>query len=103
MAGRVRDPAETVALDPQRPYTGALIAAVPVADPDRAALRQRVPLHSQVPSPTAPPPGCRFHPRCPKAQVRCREKRPVLRALGDGRTAACHFPLSPEETPLPAG
>ena len=94
---------ETVFHRPAHPYTGALIAAVPVADPDVVAHRHRVPLHGEVPSPTAPPPGCRFHPRCPKAQVRCREERPVLRALGDGRTAACHFPLSVEEAPLGVG
>ena len=92
---------ETVFHRPAHPYTGALIAAVPVADPDVVAKRHRVPLHGEVPSPTRPPPGCRFHPRCPKAQARCREERPVLRDLGDGRAAACHFPLTAEETPLP--
>jgi len=88
---------ETVFRSPAHPYTGALIAAVPVADPELAARRHRVLLHGEVPSPAAPPPGCRFHPRCPKAQPRCREERPVLRALDHGRTAACHFPLPPEE------
>ncbi len=91
---------ETVFHRPAHPYTGALIAAVPVADPGVAARKHRVPLSGEVPSPTAPPQGCRFHPRCPKAQARCREEVPVLRALGDGRTAACHFPLSAEEAPL---
>jgi peptide/nickel transport system ATP-binding protein len=93
-------PTDTVFRTPAHPYTGALISAVPVADPDVAAQRSRIPLQGEVPSPTAPPPGCRFHPRCPKAQSRCQTERPVLRDLNDGRMAACHFPLLREEAPL---
>ena len=92
---------ETVFAYPAHPYTSALIAAVPVADPQLAAYRNRLPLAGEVPSPTRPPPGCRFHPRCPISQALCREERPVLRALDDGRAAACHFPLTTGEASLP--
>ena len=93
---------DTVFQRPAHPYTAALIASVPVADPGNTAHRRRVPLQGEVPSPTNPPPGCRFHPRCPKARPLCHEDRPALRTLPDGRTAACHFPLTPEEAPAPA-
>ncbi|HEX4259528.1 MAG TPA: oligopeptide/dipeptide ABC transporter ATP-binding protein [Acetobacteraceae bacterium] len=93
-------PTETVFRTPAHPYTGALISAVPMTDPDAAAQRVRIPLQGEVPSPTAPPPGCRFHPRCPKAEARCRVEVPLLRDLGEGRAAACHFPLTREEAPL---
>jgi oligopeptide/dipeptide ABC transporter ATP-binding protein len=76
--------------DPRHPYTQMLVAAVP--DPD-AVLRRRtrgVP-RGETPSPTAPPPGCRFHPRCPSAFERCREEAPAVHPVGAGRTAACHL------------
>ena len=75
---------------PKHPYTRALIDAVPRLGPGGAVFR---PISGEVPSPLAPPPGCAFHPRCPIAQVPtpCRDDRPPLRALADGRAAACHF------------
>jgi peptide/nickel transport system ATP-binding protein/oligopeptide transport system ATP-binding protein len=82
---------------PRHPYTGALMSAVPVADPRLADARRRVVPPGDVPSPTNPPPACRFHPRCPKAQAICSQEEPPLEAKGQGTVAACHFPLSLEE------
>jgi peptide/nickel transport system ATP-binding protein len=56
-------------------------------------MGERELMPGEVPSPVDPPPGCRFHPRCPRAQVRCREERPMLGPLGEARQVACHFPL----------
>ena len=78
---------------PRHPYTGALLASVPVPDPALAAAGRRPVLKGDVPSPSAPPPGCRFHTRCPKAQSLCAQEEPPLRELPGGSFAACHVPL----------
>jgi oligopeptide/dipeptide ABC transporter ATP-binding protein len=83
--------------EPKHPYTGALLSAIPVADPDLADKRERVILYGDVPSPIDPPSGCRFHPRCPKAQDRCVTDDPPLEPKASGDLAACHFPLVPGE------
>ena len=84
---------------PRHPYTEALLSAVPVMDP--GATRDRVILKGDVPSPIRPPPGCRFHTRCPYAFDRCRKEEPALVATGDGHLAACHLHDLPEaENPL---
>jgi peptide/nickel transport system ATP-binding protein len=84
-------PAEQVATTPVHPYTEALLSAVPVPDPD--ARRERIVLRGDVPSPIAPPPGCRFHPRCPYATDICRtEEPPLVEHLPGGHVAACHHP-----------
>ena len=75
---------------PLHPYTQALLASAPLADPGRARARPRRILPGELPSPIAPPPGCAFHPRCPIAQERCRHETPVLRQFGDA-AAACHY------------
>jgi len=77
--------------NPQHPYTKALLAAAPIANPKAARARQRVVLQGELPSPLNPPAGCPFHSRCPIAQNRCRIEKPPLRSVGGGATAACHF------------
>jgi oligopeptide/dipeptide ABC transporter ATP-binding protein len=84
--------------EPKHPYSGALLSAVPVPDPDQAERRERVILVGDVPSPIDPPSGCRFHPRCPKAQERCIHEVPPLEPKAAGDLAACHFPLEPGES-----
>jgi peptide/nickel transport system ATP-binding protein/oligopeptide transport system ATP-binding protein len=82
---------------PRHPYTGALLSAVPVPDPQLAARKQRAVPGGDVPSPTNPPPACRFHTRCPKMQQVCAEQEPLLELKGERDLAACHFPLTQEE------
>jgi oligopeptide/dipeptide ABC transporter ATP-binding protein len=74
---------------PQHPYTEALLAAVPVPDP--TFKRSRAIVAGDVPSPIAPPPGCRFHTRCPYAFDRCRIEEPVMREVRPRHFAACHL------------
>ncbi len=97
--GKVVELAESDQLynHPRMPYTGALMSAVPVADPALAASKKRQILSGDVPSPTNPPPGCRFHTRCWKAQEVCRTEEPALEPKEGGNIAACHFPLSNDE------
>mgnify|MGYP001152374925 FL=1 len=83
--------AEDVIQNPFHPYTEALIAAVPVPDP--TARRTEVVLKGEVPSAIRPPPGCRFHTRCPYAQERCRSEEPKLVSIKNERFVACHYPL----------
>ncbi len=75
---------------PFHPYTDALIQAVPIPDPKTKA--SKIILHGEVPSPINPPSGCRFHPRCPRAQKICSEKTPVYEELKRGHFVACYFP-----------
>jgi len=83
---------------PRHPYTGALLSAVPVPDPRLAREKNRQVLGGDVPSPTNPPPACRFHTRCPKAQDgKCNVDEPFLEVKEGGNLAACHFPLTNEE------
>ncbi len=76
---------DTVFADPRHPYTRALLAATPLADP--ALRKTRVKLTGEPPSPINPPPGCAFHPRCPLAFARCRVDRPELEKKGDVHVA----------------
>jgi peptide/nickel transport system ATP-binding protein len=91
--GRIMEegPAEAIVRQPLHPYTRALTAAAPQADPD-APPRQRL-LIGDIPSPLAPPSGCVFRTRCPHAKERCASEVPQLRSKGDGRRFACHFDL----------
>jgi oligopeptide/dipeptide ABC transporter ATP-binding protein len=74
---------------PRHPYTRALLAAIPASDP--SLRRGRTILEGDVPSPLNPPPGCRFHTRCPHAEARCRSEEPALEQDRDGHKVACHF------------
>ena len=75
--------------DPQHPYTEALLLAVPVPDP--RVERKHVILLGDVPSPINPPPGCRFHTRCPYAEERCRVEEPAMKEVRPGHFVACHL------------
>jgi peptide/nickel transport system ATP-binding protein len=84
-------PSEQVFARPAHPYTALLIEAIPVPDPDmRPAEAVAV---GEPPSPIAPPSGCRFRTRCPRADDRCAAEMPELRAVAPGQYAACHHPL----------
>ena len=85
--------ADDIFAKPAHPYTQALISAVPVPDITKGGSRNRIILTGDVPSPVNPPSGCRFHPRCPIAQERCKVERPLLLRQDSGRQVACHFPL----------
>jgi peptide/nickel transport system ATP-binding protein len=89
--GRVMEIAERDALyaDPLHPYTQALLDAVPVPDPAIEAGRRHTVLEGEVPSPLAPPAGCVFHTRCPRADATCKMQRPPLREVRPGHLAAC--------------
>ena len=89
--GRIVELAETASLfaRPQHPYTVALLSAVPVPDP--LSTRKRIILAGDVPSPVNPPPGCRFHTRCPHAEERCRVEVPAMKEIAPGHFAACHL------------
>jgi oligopeptide/dipeptide ABC transporter ATP-binding protein len=93
-------PAEELFTRPRHPYTGALLSAVPLPNPDQSEAREQIILVGDVPSPIAPPSGCRFHPRCPKAAPVCVSTVPSLEPrLGDGaaHVAACHRPMEEGE------
>ena len=89
--GRIVEHTDKVTLftRPLHPYTEALLAAVPVPDP--AIRRAKRVVQGDVPSPLRPPPGCRFHTRCPYAVERCRQEVPALREVEPGHLVACHL------------
>jgi oligopeptide transport system ATP-binding protein len=75
--------------EPLHPYTKALLAAVPIPDPEVEAQRERILLRGEVPSPSNPPAGCVFHPRCPMAIAECSRIVPEFREVKPGHWAAC--------------
>jgi oligopeptide/dipeptide ABC transporter ATP-binding protein len=96
--GKIAEIADSATLyaRPRHPYTNALLSAATVADPDESERRERIILTGDVPSPVKPPPGCRFHTRCPKAQQVCKVEEPPLIGAG-GHLTACHFPVADDE------
>lgn len=88
--GKIVEVAETDEIfnNPRHPYTRALISAIPVPDP--TIIRERIILPGKVPTPINPPPGCRFHPRCPNARPICSKEVPSLRLVSKGHSVACH-------------
>jgi oligopeptide transport system ATP-binding protein len=93
-------PVEELYARPRHPYTSALLSAVPIADPDASDRRRQIVLTGDVPSPVNPPTGCRFHPRCPKAQDRCKIEVPPLEPVFDDpveHKVACFYPMADGE------
>jgi len=80
---------KTLFTNPQHPYTEALLSAVPIPDP--TVRRKKIILQGDVPSPINPPPGCRFHTRCPYAEERCKIEEPTLKIVGRDHVVACHL------------
>jgi len=92
-------PSDCVYRQPRHPYTAALLGAVPsVSRHKEARGRPRVKLAGELPSPLAPPSGCRFRTRCPRAASRCAAEEPPLLSNASGHAVACHFPLAEDET-----
>ncbi|HEY5172125.1 MAG TPA: oligopeptide/dipeptide ABC transporter ATP-binding protein [Acidimicrobiia bacterium] len=90
-------PPDLIYQQPTHPYTRVLLDAIPVPDPSvRPEARAKV--LGEIPSPVAPPSGCRFRTRCPKAQPKCADEEPQIREIHTGQFVACHFPLAPGET-----
>jgi len=91
--GRIVELADCDALyeDPKHPYAQALLSAVPEPDPETEALRQRIVLTGDVPSPSNPPKGCAFSTRCPQVMPHCREHAPRLTEIAPRRQVACHL------------
>ncbi|MEN9805277.1 MAG: putative oligopeptide/dipeptide transporter, transporter [Actinomycetota bacterium] len=83
---------------PAHPYSKVLIDSIPVADP--TAPIAEVGVQGEPPSPVLPPTGCRFNPRCPNAQDRCRTEEPQIREIASGHFVACHYPLHGGEAPV---
>jgi oligopeptide/dipeptide ABC transporter ATP-binding protein len=85
-------PAEELYNKPIHPYTSALLSAIPIPDPKSNRERERTVVGGEPPNPISPPPGCRFHTRCPRATEVCRTVEPQLTTYAGGHTAACHHP-----------
>lgn len=90
--GRAMEVADsrTLYANPQHPYTQALLSSVPIPDPVAERAKQSIPLEGDLPSPLAPPSGCVFRTRCPRAEARCAAEVPAL--IGTSHLVACHFP-----------
>ena len=91
--GRIveQGPADEVYRRPKHPYTEALLSAIPLPNPARQRVRERIVLEGDIPSPAAPPPGCRFHTRCPLVMDVCRTVDPPAFVTPDGTTVFCHL------------
>ncbi len=87
-------PARELYAKPIHPYTEALLSAIPIPDPDQNRARERLVVSGEPPNPIAPPSGCRFHTRCPRATEVCSQVEPPLAEYPGGHLAACHHPLN---------
>jgi oligopeptide/dipeptide ABC transporter ATP-binding protein len=85
-------PAEELYYKPIHPYTSVLLGAIPIPDPKQNRARERAVVSGEPPNPISPPPGCRFHTRCPRATEICRTVEPQLTEYAGGHLAACHHP-----------
>ena len=85
-------PPDELYANPAHPYTAALLGSIPVPDPTYRPTEENV-LGGEIPSPVAPPSGCRFRTRCPRAQDMCAQVEPKMRQIDLGHYVACHFPL----------
>lgn len=83
--------AQALCVEPRHPYTESLLSAIPVSDPKIQRERRRIVLEGDVPDPSAPPQGCRFHPRCPYASDICRKEPPLFDQVESNRWVACHL------------
>jgi oligopeptide/dipeptide ABC transporter ATP-binding protein len=95
-------PAEELYEKPIHPYTSVLLGAIPIPDPNENRSRERPVVIGEPPSPIAPPPGCRFHTRCPRASDVCRAVEPQLTEYAGGHLAACHHPQNVSSQELAA-
>jgi oligopeptide/dipeptide ABC transporter ATP-binding protein len=95
-------PSEELYGKPIHPYTSALLAAIPVPDPEENRRRTRVKVAGEPPSPIDPPAACRFHTRCPRASDVCRKVEPPLAVYANGHIAACHHPLNVDDAEIAA-
>jgi oligopeptide/dipeptide ABC transporter ATP-binding protein len=93
-------PSKELYTKPIHPYTEALLGAIPIPDPEENRARERVVVGGEPPNPVDPPPGCRFHTRCPHATDVCKEVEPPLAEYPNGHMAACHHPQSLEQGDL---
>ena len=84
-------PAEELYANPLHPYTKALLSSIPVADPDVAKSRVRIPIKGEIPSPINPKERCQFADRCPYATERCQKEVPEMKDFGNHHKAACHI------------
>jgi peptide/nickel transport system ATP-binding protein len=91
-------PSDELYRAPAHHYTHVLLNSIPVPDPTIAATKTAI--EGEPPSPVLPPPGCRFHTRCPAAQERCRVEEPQLREVRARHYVACHFPIYGGEAPV---
>ena len=76
--------------NPVHPYTQALLSSIPIPNPAREAKRRAIVLEGEIPSPIMPPPGCKFHPRCSRAEKICSEVNPGWLEIAPGHSVACH-------------
>lgn len=82
-------PSDEIFKNPLHPYTKALMSAIPIPDP--TVKRERIILKGDIPSPSNPPKGCKFHTRCPHATDRCKQENPEYREVSEGHFVACHL------------